>query len=39
MLDLMIAQSRIDSYLSVYRTLFAANVGGEITVFILPIAY
>ena len=37
MLDLMIAQSGIDSYLSVYRALFAANVGRDITVLIRPI--
>lgn len=38
MLDFMIAQSGIDSYLSVYRALFAANVGRDITVLIRPVA-
>ena len=34
MLDLMIAESGIDSYLAVYRALFAANIGRDVTVLI-----
>ena len=34
MLDLMIAESGIDSYLAVYSALFSANIGRDVTVLI-----
>lgn len=36
MVDLLIAESGIDSYLSVYRALFGASIGRDLTVLIRP---
>ena len=36
MVDLLIAESGIDSYLSVYRALFRAGIGRDLTVLIRP---